>query len=85
MADVRVEKLAELLVDYSVAVRQGDKVVINGDSGAAPLVEAVYAKVLQAGGYPLVMSHLAATDELLFRYGSDAPTLRVDGLTVAGK
>ncbi len=71
MTDVRIDKLAELLVSYSVAVRPGDKVVINGDNSAGPLVEAVYARVLQAGGHPLVMTQSGATTELLFRYGSD--------------
>ncbi len=31
MSDPRVEKLAEVIVRYSVAVRPGDKVVIEGD------------------------------------------------------
>ena len=31
MADVRVEKLADVLVNYSVAVRPGDKVGIRVD------------------------------------------------------
>ena len=29
MADIRVEKMADLLVNYSVAVKPGDKVVIR--------------------------------------------------------
>lgn len=71
MADFRIDKLAELLVDYSVAVKPGDRVVINTDTSAAPLCEAVYARVLQAGGHPLVMTHIGALDELFFRYASD--------------
>jgi aminopeptidase len=71
MADQRIEKLADLLVNYSVAVKAGDRVVIEGDAIAAPLVKAVYARVLQAGGHPLAMSRLAGTDELFFRYASD--------------
>ena len=31
MKDIRIEKLAQLLVNYSVAVRKGDKVKIRGD------------------------------------------------------
>ena len=71
MTDPRVEKLAHVLVNYSVAVRPGDKVVVQGDTLAEPLLKAVYAKVLQAGGHPLMLASLPGTDELFFRYASD--------------
>ncbi len=71
MTDLRIEKLADVLVNYSVAVRPGDKVMIQGDVLAAPLLRAVYAKVLQAGGHPLMLASLPGTEELLFRYASD--------------
>ncbi len=69
--DPRVEKLADLLVNYSVAVRAGDRVLIEGTSLAEPLLKAVYVKVLQAGGHPLMNAVPAGTDELLFRHASD--------------
>ncbi len=71
MTDPRVEKLADVLVNYSVAVRPGDKVLVQGDTLAEPLLKAVYARVLQAGGHPLMLVSLPGTDELFFRYASD--------------
>ncbi len=71
MTDLRIEKLADVLVNYSVAVRPGDKVIVQGGALAAPLLRAVYAKVLQAGGHPLMLASLPGTEELLFRYASD--------------
>ncbi len=71
MTDPRVEKLAEVLVNYSVAVRPGDKVLVQGNTLAEPLLKAVYVKVLQAGGHPLMLASLPGTDELLFHYASD--------------
>jgi len=71
MTDPRIEKLAHLLVNYSVAMRPGDKVLINGDTIAEPLLKAVYAEVLKAGGHPLVMVGFSDEEELLFRYASD--------------
>ena len=71
MTDARIEKLAHLLVNYSVAVRPGDKVLVQGGSVAEPLLKAVYTRVLQAGGHPLMLVSLPDTDELLFRHGSD--------------
>ncbi|MFH0768562.1 MAG: aminopeptidase [Chloroflexota bacterium] len=71
MADLRIEKLAQLLVDYSVAVREGDRVVINGSTLAEPLLKEIYIRVLQAGGHPLMMASLPDTEEIFFRYASD--------------
>ena len=71
MADQRIDKLADLLVKYSVAVRPRDTVLVTGDTQAEPLLKAVYAKVLQSGGFPMMIVTLNETDELLFRYGSD--------------
>jgi aminopeptidase len=71
MTDPRTDKLADVLVNYSVAVRPGDKVLIQGDTLASPLLKAVYARVLQAGGLPLAFTSLPDADELLFRYASD--------------
>ena len=70
MADLRLEKLADLLVNYSVAVKPGDKVAITGENITTPLINALYAKVLQAGGHPIVMPRSMDTQELLYRYGS---------------
>jgi len=72
MRDPRVEKLAEVLVDYSVPVRPEDRVLVTGDVGAAPLLQAVYARVLQVGGCPFMLPSLPGTEELFFRYASDA-------------
>ena len=71
MTDPRVDKLADVLVNYSVAVQPGDKVAVQGETTCSPLLKAVYAKVLQAGGHPLMLVSLPETEELFFRYASD--------------
>jgi aminopeptidase len=71
MIDPRADKLADVLVNYSVAVQPGDKVLVQGETVAAPLLKAVYVKVLQAGGYPLPLIGLPGVKELFFRYASD--------------
>jgi aminopeptidase len=71
MTDLRVEKLAQTLVDYSVALRKGDRVLINGSILAEPLLKEIYTRVLQAGGHPLMMLSLPGTEEIFFRYASD--------------
>ena len=71
MADIRVEKLADLLVNYSVGVKPGDKVVIQGETSGEPLIKEVYAKVLQAGGYPFAMPTIPGLEEFVYKYGND--------------
>ena len=45
--------------------------LIEGASLAEPLLKAIYVKVLQAGGHPLMNAAPAGMEELLFRYASD--------------
>ncbi len=71
MTDPRIEKLSHLLVNYSVAVQPGDRVIVDGDTTGELLLKAVYAEVLQAGGHPMLMAGMPSTRELLFRYASD--------------
>jgi aminopeptidase len=79
MTDPRIEKLADVLVNYSVAVKPGDTVNVSGDALAAPLLRAVYARVLQAGGLPYLDISLPGMDELLYRYASDEQLQHVTG------
>ena len=41
--------------------------------------------VTVAGNLNHMFANITAADDLEFRYGIDAPTLRVDGMTVAGR
>jgi aminopeptidase len=71
MSDLRIEKLADLLVNYSVTIKKGDKVAIQGESTAEPLLKAIYVKVLQAGGLPFLTISPEGIDDLFYRYASD--------------
>ena len=71
MKDPRVSKLADVLVNYSVAVQPGDRVAIQGETPAAELIKAVYTEVLRAGGHPLVWPVLPGLDEILYADASD--------------
>ncbi len=77
MTDPRVEKLADVLVHYSVDVQPGDRVLIQSSTLAEPLLRAVYTRVLQAGGHPLLMLQMPGINDLMFRYGSDEQLLHV--------
>jgi aminopeptidase len=55
MSDVRLSRLADLLVNYSTSVKPGDWVGILGDVTVLPALREIYSAVLKAGGNPSVM------------------------------
>jgi aminopeptidase len=91
MSDPRVERLAEVLVDYSVGAKEGQQITIEAPSAAAPLVREVYRRILAAGAYPLPRIGIAGTLENLMLEGSDDqvdwinPARRDDIETVDGR
>ncbi|ATF14722.1 aminopeptidase [Brevibacillus sp. HB1.2] len=54
MKDPRIEKLADVLVNYSVTVKPGENVLIYSIGNVTDLTKAVIAKVYEAGGNPFV-------------------------------
>jgi aminopeptidase len=70
--DPRVERLAKILVGYSTEVKEGEVVSIDGDSGAEPLLLAVYEEVLKAGGNPIMNVALDGQAAAYYKHASDA-------------
>jgi aminopeptidase len=70
--DPRYRKLAQVLVNYSVGVKKGHLVQINGAPVSAPLVAEVYREVLKAGGNPYLRVHLESVTETYFKHASKA-------------
>jgi aminopeptidase len=66
-----LEKLARVLVDYSVEAREGEQVVVFGEVGAEPLVKAIYARLLQVGAVPVLQLQLPGMQELFFEHAQD--------------
>ncbi len=72
MSDPRIERLAAVLVDYSVGAKEGQQITIEAPSVAAPLVREVYRRILGAGAFPLPRIGIEGTLENLMFDGSDA-------------
>jgi aminopeptidase len=69
--DPRHERLADLLVGYSTEVKPGELVYIASAAAAAPLLRALYRRVLEAGAHPYVQIAADGAAEALFEDGSD--------------
>ncbi|HEX8913847.1 MAG TPA: aminopeptidase [Humisphaera sp.] len=71
MRDPRLEKLADVIVNYSAGVKPGQLVRITGGPIAGPLVTELFRKVVAAGGHPMVRMDVEEHAEILLKHGSD--------------
>ena len=86
MADIEKGIFVNSLIGFGVNPVTGD--YSRGASGfliengqiAGPIAELTIA-----GNLKDMFMHITPANDLKFRYGTDAPTIRIDGMTVAGK
>ena len=71
MRDPRVERLADLVIDYSLELGEGQIVRIDGHDVAGPLAVALYRSALRAGAFPYTNLTLGGLAETLVAEGSD--------------
>ena len=70
MSDARLKKYAEILVDHSARIQPGDRVLIEATTAALPLVEELYALILQRGGHPYPALQFPNEEALFYKYAS---------------
>lgn len=76
------DKYAEVLVDYSVDVQKGDLVQIRGTSVyTKELVKAVYKRVLERGGHPIVRTSIEDLSDTFIKLATDEQLDYVDPVT----
>ena len=76
MADSRVTKFANVLVQHSARVVAGDRILLEGTTAAEPLLRELYIQILEKGGNPHLMVALPGTmpfsqDEMYLTYAKD--------------
>ena len=71
MNDIRTERLAKLIVEYSVKVKPGESIAITGTTLAEPLMLALQDEVLKAGGHPHLIAAFPEADARMMRAASD--------------
>jgi aminopeptidase len=64
MTDIRLEKMARVLADYSIHVQPGDRVLVETTTAAEPLVRSLYKRILELGGHPHLQLSLPDQDEI---------------------
>ena len=68
--DKRLQKLAQLLVNYSLKLKKGQLLKIQGEVVSAPLMKAVYEEALKVGAYPYVQPLLPDIEETFYKKAS---------------
>ena len=71
MVDPRIGKLADLLVDYSVAVEPDQKILVWGPDIASSLLKEVYARVIRAGAEPFLLVEMPWEIRTMLENASD--------------
>ena len=71
MQDPRIERLAELLIDYSLALEPGKMLRIEALDPAAPLVIALQRVAIDRGANPYAYLSVEGLDEILLEEGTE--------------
>jgi aminopeptidase len=77
MNDPRIDQMARVLVEYSTQIKKGDRLIIEAEPVAEPLIRAVFRRTLEAGGHPHLVISLAGIttqsgfDDVFLAYASD--------------
>jgi len=83
MRDPRLDKLADVLVNYSTKVQPGQLVLIKGDPIAMPLIEAIFEYVLKAGGHPTLKLTPADCQDIFMQDANEDQLQYVSPLALA--
>jgi aminopeptidase len=71
LVDERLNKMAKVLVDYSLSIKKGDIFLIQGHEVSIPLIKEVYKEALLKGANPDVKIQVEELQEILYKYGND--------------
>jgi aminopeptidase len=69
--DTRAERLADILVGYSLPVEEGQLVSIRGAYVAEPLLLALYHRCLERGAHPMLRPTIPQAQAYFYRFASD--------------
>lgn len=69
--DLRTQKLAKLVVNYSLSVNPDENVVISGSSEAQEFIIALYKEILLKGAHPILRINLPGLTPFFYKHAKD--------------
>ncbi|KPU45460.1 aminopeptidase 2 [Oxobacter pfennigii] len=67
MKDIRIEKMAKVLVNYSMKINKGNLFLIDGKYMSMPLIKEVYLEALKVGANPMVRIAPEGIEEVFYK------------------
>lgn len=71
MVDIRIQRMAQVLVRYCIGAREGDRLAIRSMPAAQPLLLEVFREALRAGAHPEIFLGLPGQAEIFFQEAAD--------------
>lgn len=72
MRDERVEKVAEILTEYSIPLEAGKTAVVQGTTLAEPLLLAVYERLLKRGVHAYLRPSFPHAERIFYEHANEA-------------
>lgn len=69
--DPRITKLAQILVQYSIEVKEKEKVIIYGSTASECLLREIYQEVLRSGAHPSLRIEFQDQQYLFYKFAKD--------------
>lgn len=66
-----IERMAKTLIHYSLEIKKGDKLMIQGGELTAPLIREAYREAVRAGAHVTVLGGIEGLTEIFFQEASD--------------
>jgi aminopeptidase len=79
--DPRVKKLASTLIHYSIGLKKGQLIKIQGEAVSAPLITAVFEEAVRVGAHPYAQVRIPDNEETMLKYGNDAQLKYISPVT----
>ncbi|GHO66374.1 aminopeptidase [Ktedonobacter sp. SOSP1-52] len=82
MSDIRLQRMAKVLVHHSTTIKEGDRLAIQSSPLAAPLVREIAREAVRSGAFVETFVSLPGIREIVLKEGSDkqldyiAPSMR---------
>ncbi len=64
-------RLAKLITQHSLGLKQGDIVMLKAETSALPLYKELYKEVIALGAHPVQRMFIPETKEFMAKYGAD--------------
>jgi aminopeptidase len=79
--DPRIERLAGTLVRYSIGLKKGQLLKIQGEAVSIPLITAVFKEALKVGAHPYAHVSIPDNEEAMLKHGTDAQLKYISPVT----